>query len=83
MDAKVKKVMASLDNYRSAVSRVKPLTKEQIDFLKKCREHDHPIAYPNMVMLWEQCGWGKISTTAIRNRWSLVEKKQPKSVVNG
>ena len=62
-------MMKELDKHRGPVSRVKVLNKEQIKFLKACREHTSPVTYDIMCELWEKQGWGSISPNTIRKRY--------------
>lgn len=69
-------VLKNLDDYRGAKKTSKPLTKQQIEFLKKCREHDNPVPYPDMAKLWKQLGWGDFSPSSLRLKYLALDDKK-------
>lgn len=61
-------LMKTLDNFRALpTKKQRVLTKEQISFLTKSREHKDPIPFKIMARLWEQVGWGKMNQSTMRN----------------
>jgi len=67
--------MKETDKYRKNITnREIKLTKEQRKFILKCRDHEEPVAFIKMAILWEQFGWGKVSRTAIQVRWNKIQK---------
>jgi hypothetical protein len=56
-------LMRELDRYRSCSST---LTKQQIDFIIKCRMEARKVPYEKMCELWSKVGWGNISYGTMR-----------------
>lgn len=63
-------LMKGLDQFRERSSRAKPITKEQKEFLIKCRKNPKPISYYKMAQLWSKV-WSPIGRTTI---WEKCEK---------
>ena len=61
-----------LDQYRGAMTW-KNLTDEQLDFLRKCRNHQRPVSYTKMAVWWEQLGWGKITGSTLQNFYERIK----------
>lgn len=73
--ASYSEVMKSLDKFRGHKKTSKPLTKQQIEFLKKCREHENPVPYLDMTKLWKDLGWGDYSASAIRLKYKQLQDR--------
>ena len=70
---KFKQVMKSLDQFRGTSKSRVTLTKDQKEFLLKCRDHEQPISWTKTTELWNQIGWPQITETAIRNRYRIAK----------
>lgn len=66
-------LMKELDKHRTMYKS--KLTKEQENFILKCRDNESPVTYPVMVKLWERTGWGKIGTTTLRNHYKKLKEE--------
>lgn len=66
-----------LDSYRGSATRIE-LSKDQIEFLKLCREHEAPISYRKMSELWEKLGWGKLDEFRINRIYNKQVKSKAK-----
>lgn len=64
-----------LDKYRPIRQCNRSFTKEQIAFLKKCREHKNPVTYPVMIELWEKMGWGRVEESTMRRYYNRIQIK--------
>jgi hypothetical protein len=48
-------------------------TDEQKAFLRYARENDRPISFNTLAKVWEQNGWGKISSDCLRLKWEAMK----------
>lgn len=61
-------LMKTLDSFRGVVQKKqRVLTKEQKEFLSKCREHKIPVSFKTMAELWTKVGWGKMNQSTMRS----------------
>lgn len=75
MAASFNEIMKNLDNYRGHKKTAKPLTKQQIEFLKKCRDHECPVPFTEVAKLWKQLGWSNYSASALRLKYLALDSK--------
>lgn len=66
-------VLRSLDEHRPSYTR--EMTKEQKEFLIKCRDHERPVQWSEMARLWEKLGWGKITNDGLRRRYGRINNE--------
>jgi hypothetical protein len=59
-------LMKNLDQFRGSAGTNFELSKDQKEFLLRCRDHNFPVIYPKMAELWQGLGWGDISTDSLR-----------------
>ena len=69
-------LMKGLDKFRTGCKTIHSLTKEQVDFLKECREakNKRPVTWEKMIELWQQVGWGDTSESALRRLYIKVKQ---------
>lgn len=60
-------LMNELDSFRTRSHSRIVLTKEQKQFINKCRNHTNPVSYSVMAELWAKAGWGKINKSTVRD----------------
>lgn len=72
---KFKQVMKNLDTFRTGKPSHLIITDEQKEFLIACRENPMPVSWDKVATLWEEIGWGTISSTAVRGRYRLIKAK--------
>ena len=66
-------LMKELDKYRP--NRVSgDYTKQQDEFILKCRDSKNPVSFNKMTELWTKLGWSKISKSALRLRWYKLKQ---------
>lgn len=63
-------LMAELDKHRYTKEVV--LTKEQVEFMLKCREGNRCVSFSRMAILWERLGWGKVCQATLYNRYQKL-----------
>ena len=73
MNKKLQSIIKNLDSYRNGKNPKIKVTDEQKEFLVACREHDIPVSWDKVAELWDKIGWGRVSATAMRNRYKLVK----------
>jgi hypothetical protein len=73
-DKTYKEVLKNLDTYRR-INRSDSIavTKEQKEFLLACRDHECPISYEKIAMLWVDIGWKPISRQQIKMRYDFIK----------
>lgn len=62
---KYKEIMNNLNRFKTIKKKCE-LTKEQKEFLLKCREGNNVVSWDTMAKLWEEIGWGKITSSGLR-----------------
>lgn len=65
--------MNNLKSYK-IIKKKSELTKEQKEFLLKCREGENVVGWDIMAKLWEEIGWGKITSSGLRYLYKKIEK---------
>ena len=66
-------LMKELDKYRP--SRFSGnFTKQQDEFILKCRNSENPVSWDKMVELWTKLSWSKIGRSAIRERYNKLKQ---------
>lgn len=73
MKTNLAQIMKNLDQFRGNSKKRISITKEQKEFLLKCRDHEQPISWEKITELWAQIGWGALTNTAIRNRYRIAK----------
>ena len=63
-------LMKELDNYRDTKF---VLTKDQKDFILKCRENKNPITWTKMSELWAKLGWGRMPISTLRDKYRKIK----------